>query len=158
MTNRIIKSRGSLIRGRIISRFLRRVPDSLIIREGRRWGGEGKNSSMNLFLFFFCPFLLIPSQARKQKFLNILNFWQAEVRRNERKSEKLCEQFFPPLIKDSFLKRSTLAKYPASTFAALISYSSPKFDSFGGGRKGERVSLSTIVEKRGIKEGLTLYR
>lgn len=80
------------------------------------------------------------------------------MRRNERKSEKLCEQFFPPLIKDSFLKRSTLAKYPASTFAALISYSSPKFDSFGGGRKGERVSLSTIAEKRGIKEGLTLYR
>lgn len=78
------------------------------------------------------------------------------MRRNERKSEKLCEQFFPPLIKDSFLKRSTLAKYPASTFAALISYSSPKFDSFGGGRKGERVSLSTIAEKRGIKE--TLYR
>lgn len=74
---------------------------------------------------FYFLFLHVP--ARKQKFHPLLAGRGEKKRKEER--ETLENNFSPN--KGFILKAIDSRKVSALTFASLISYSSPKFDSFG---------------------------
>ena len=127
MTNRIIKSRGSLIRGRIISRFLRRVPDSLIIRKGR--GGEERKKIPRWIYFYFFVSSSSPQPSPSSKTKVPSPFGRQRREETKGRARNFTNNFSPN--KGFILKAIDSRKISALTFASLISYSSPKFDSFG---------------------------